>query len=179
VRAADVLVINKVNAVESEAVRACEDEARRLNVSAPIVRMASVGLVDRPDLVRGQRVLAVDDGPSLTHGGMSEGVAARAARDLDAELIDPRHGAVGEIREVFQRYPHIGTVLPAMGYGRQQLADLAETIRRTDCATVLLGTPAPIERFIDIRQATARVTFRAQDRDAKSLADVTLELLGG
>lgn len=178
VRAADVLVINKVNAVAPDAVRACEEEARRLNAFAPIVRMASVGIVDRPDLVQGRRVLAVDDGPSLTHGGMSAGVAARAALELGAQLVDPRPYAVGEIAEALTRYPHIGDVLPALGYSSQQLADLAETIRRAECPTVLLGTPAPLERLVDIRQQVARASFHARDVEAKTLEKAVLELLG-
>lgn len=178
VRAADVLVINKVNAVEPDAVRACAEEARRLNASAPIVRMASVGIVDRPDLVQGRRVLAIDDGPSLTHGGMSSGVAARAALDHGAQLVDPRPFAVGEIADAFKCYSHIGSVVPALGYSKQQLADLAETIRRADCPTMLLGTPAPLERLIDIRQAVARATFHAQDLDGETLEQVVIELLG-
>ena len=179
VRAADLLVINKVNAAEADAVRACEEEARRLNGSAPILRMASVATVDRPDLVRGRRVLAIDDVPSLTHGGMPEGVAARAARELGADLVDPRSVAVGSIAEAFQRYPHMGPVLPALGYGSQQLEDLAQTIRQVDCAAVLLGTPAPLEHLIEIRQDIARATFHARDVEGSSLAGTVVELLGG
>jgi predicted GTPase len=179
VRAADLLVINKVNAVEADAVRTCEEEARRLNESAPILRMASVATVDRPDLVRGRRVLAIDDGPSLTHGGMPEGVAARTARELGAELVDPRSAAVGSIAEAFQRYPHMGPVLPALGYGSQQLEDLAQTIRRVDCDVVLLGTPAPLDRLIDIRQVVARATFHARDAGGGSLTDAVVAMLGG
>ncbi len=178
VRAADLLVINKVNAVAPDAVRACEEEARLLNESAPILRMASVAIVDRPDLVRGRRVLAIDDGPSLTHGGMPEGVAARTARELGAELVDPRSAAVGSIAEAFQRYPHMGPVLPALGYGSKQLEDLAQTIRRIECDTVLLGTPAPLEHIIEIRQEVARVSFHAQDVDGASLERSVFELLG-
>jgi predicted GTPase len=177
VRAADLLVINKVNAVEPEAVLACEQEARRLNDYAPILRLASMATVDRPDLVRGRRVLAVDDGPSLTHGGMSEGVAMRAARELGAELVDPRAAACGSIAEAFQRYPHMGRGLPALGYGAAQLEELAATIRRVDCDTVLLGTPAPLEGLIAIRQDVARAGFHAADVDEESLERAVLELL--
>lgn len=179
VRAADLLVINKVNTVEPDAVRACEEEARRLNASAPILRMASVAIVDRPELMRGHRVLAIDDGPSLTHGGMHEGVAARTAREIGAELVDPRSAAVGAIAEAFQRYPHMGPVLPALGYGNEQLHDLAETIRRVDADAVLLGTPAPLERLIEIRQPIARATFHARDVDGGSLVGAVGEMLGG
>lgn len=178
VRAADLLVVNKVNAVESAAVQACIEEARRLNESAAILKMASVAYVDRPDLVRGHRVLAIDDGPSLTHGGMSEGIAARAARELGAELVDPRAAAVGSIAEAFRRFSHIGPVLPALGYGSTQLDELAQTIRRVDCDVVVLGTPAPLEHLVEMRQAIAHATFHALDVDGASLERSVFELLG-
>lgn len=178
VRAADVLVVNKVNAVSAEAVQACIDEARTLNGSARVVCMRSVESVDRPDLVRDRRVLAIDDGPSLTHGGMSEGVAARAARMLGATLVDARTSAVGSIADAYRRYSHIGMALPALGYGRQQLDDLARTIERVECDTVLLGTPAPLDRLVRIDRPVARARFHAQDIDESSLQTSVLELLG-
>jgi len=177
VRAADVLVVNKINVVSDDAVQACIDEARRFNASARIVRMASVEDVDRPELIRARRVLAVDDGPSLTHGGMAEGVAARAARLLGAELVDPREAAIGSIAEAYRTYPHIGMALPALGYGAEQLEELRRTIERIDCDAVLLGTPAPLERIIELRQPVAHAGFHARDADGSSLERTFLDLL--
>lgn len=178
VRAADVIVVNKVNTVSKAATEACIEEARCLNPSARIVPTASVETVDHPELVRGRRVLAVDDGPSLTHGGMKEGVAARAARLNGAELVDPRAYAVGSIAEAYRRYPHIGAALPALGYSKQQLEDLADTIARVDCDAVLLGTPAPLERLVALRQPVARARFDAMDVPGSSLEAAVRELLG-
>ncbi|MCC6534638.1 MAG: GTPase [Burkholderiales bacterium] len=178
VRAADVLVVNKVNAATREAVSACIAEARNLNARAQIIAMASAALVDRPELVRGRKVLVVDDGPSLTHGGLPDGAAGRAARELGAQPVDPRPYAVGSIARAFTDYPHIASALPALGYSKHQLHELAQSIERTPCDAVLLGTPAPLERLIDIRQPIARAVFHARDVEGSSLASAVRELLG-
>jgi predicted GTPase len=177
VRAADILVVNKVNAVSVGAVEACIAEARQLNPQAALFRMHSVEDVDYPELIRNRQVLAIDDGPSLTHGGMAAGVAARAARLLGAQLVDPRAYAVGSIARAFKEHAHIGAVLPALGYGKEQLAELAKTIERTPCDAVLLGTPAPLDRLIEFRQPVARARFFARDDGADSLGGAVLELL--
>lgn len=178
IRAADLLVVNKINTVSDEAIRACIAEARALNERAAVICMHSVEVVDRPELIRGRRVLAVDDGPSLTHGGMAEGVAGRAARLLGAQLVDPRKYAVGTIASAFADYPRIGRVLPALGYGKAQLEDLAATIAHAECEAVLIGTPAPLDRLIDIPHPIAFAQFHARDVAGSSLASRVLELLG-
>ncbi len=177
VRAADVLVVNKVNTVPVDAIEACIAEARQLNPRAAIFRMQSVEDVDHPDLIRDRQVLAIDDGPSLTHGGMAAGVAVRAALLYGAKLVDPRAYAVGSIARAFKEYAHIGPVLPALGYGNEQLSELARTIERTPCDAVLLGTPAPLDQLIEFRQPVAHARFFARDDGATSLADTVLELL--
>ena len=178
IRAADILLVNKVNVAQEDAVEACIDEARRLNPKARVLRMQSVADVDHAELVRARRVLAVDDGPSLTHGGLSEGVAGRAARSLGAELVDPRRFAVGSVARAFDDYPHIGCVLPALGYGAVQLEELARTIERTPCDAVLLGTPAPLERLFPIPAPVAHARFYARDVEGSSLAAAVLGLAG-
>jgi predicted GTPase len=177
IRAADILVVNKVNAVSAGAVEACIAEARQLNPRAALLRMQSVEDVDYPDLIRNRRVLAIDDGPSLTHGGMAGGVAVRAARLLGARLVDPRAYALGSIARAFKEHAHIGAVLPALGYGQEQLAELARTIELTPCDAVLLGTPAPLDRLIEFRQPVARARFFARDDGTTSLCETVLELL--
>jgi predicted GTPase len=178
IRAADLLVVNKINTVTDDAIRACIAEARALNERAAVICMHSVEAVDRPELIRGRRVLAIDDGPSLTHGGMAEGVAGRAARLLDARLVDPRKYALGTIADAFADYPQIGRVLPALGYGERQLEDLAATIAHAECEAVLIGTPAPLDRLIDIPHPVAFARFHARDVAGISLASRVLELLG-
>jgi len=177
IRAADVLVVNKVNVAAADAVEASIAEATQLNPHARVIRMESVEEVDRPELIRGRRVLAIDDGPSLTHGGMPEGVAGRAARLLGAALVDPRPFAVGSIARVFREYPHLGATLPALGYDAEQLKDLEQTVQRVDCEAVLLGTPAPLADLIRLDHPTARASFRAVDVHGSSLANLVLGLL--
>lgn len=178
VRAADILVVNKVNAASRADVDACIARARVLNPQALIVEMQSIEVVADEAAVLGRKVLAVDDGPSLTHGGMAEGVAGRAARLLGAHLVDPRPGATGSIAEAFVRFPHLGMVLPALGYGEEQLAELAQSINATACDIVMLGTPALLEVLLKIDRPTVRVGFEARDVAGSSLADALRARLG-
>jgi len=178
VRSADIVVVNKVNAARAQEVEACMERVHRLNPSAPLVRMRSEETVADPAALRGLRVLAVDDGPSLTHGGMAEGVAGRAARLFGATLVDPRPWAKGSLAEAYDRFPHLGHVLPALGYGPAQLADLAASIRAVPCDAVLLGTPALLEAMLTLDRPTVRVGFEARDEGGPSLASLLLERLG-
>ena len=126
--------------------------------------------------VEGKRVLAVEDGPTLTHGEMTYGAAVLAAKQHGAaELIDPRPFAVGSIAETFERYPHVGALLPAMGYGKQQMKDLRETIHRSDADLVLIGTPIDLRRLIDFSQPALRVTYKLQEIGEPTLKDVLAE----
>jgi predicted GTPase len=149
-RMADVVVVNKVDTASLEAVGDVVATVSRVNPRAVVVRAASpVTLGPGPDLA-GKRVLVVEDGPTITHGGMPFGAGTVAARQAGAgELVDPRPYAVGSIRETFEKYPSIGAVLPAMGYGDEQLAELQETIRRADCDVVVTGTPMDLTRVLD------------------------------
>ena len=126
--------------------------------------------------LRGKRVLAVEDGPTLTHGEMTYGAAVLAAKQHGAaELIDPRPCAVGSIAETFEQYPNVGTLLPAMGYGRKQMEDLRETINRCNPELVLIGTPIDLRRLIELDKPALRVTYRLEEIGEPTLADVLAE----
>ncbi len=172
-RMADVVVVNKVDSASLDAVSAVVANTAWANPKATVVRAASpVTLGPGPDLV-GRRVLAVEDGPTITHGGMPFGAGTVAARQAGAtEFVDPRPFAVGSIRETFARYPGIGTVLPAMGYGDTQLAELAETIRASRCDVVVSGTPIDLARILDTGHPVRSCTYELREIGEPTLAQV-------
>jgi predicted GTPase len=175
IRMADVLVVNKVNVASREQVEETVKAGKSLAPEAEVVLMESVESVDRPELVRGKDVLVVEDGPSVTHGGLREAVGASAARREGARLVDPRKYAVGSIKESYEMYPHIGEVMPSLGYSKEQLKDLEASIDAVPCDAVLLGTPANLSLVIDIRKPVARVRFEARDVSQPALKDLVLE----
>ena len=176
-RMADVCVVNKIDSAEQEGIDAVLDSIRTHNPSAKIVLAASPFHVEGdPQQIAGKRVLAVEDGPTLTHGEMTYGAAVLAAKaNQAAELIDPRPFAVGSIAETFAAYPHVGALLPAMGYGRKQMEELRETIRRCKADLVLIGTPIDLRRVIELDTPALRVTYRLQEVGEPTLADVLAE----
>ncbi|HME19030.1 MAG TPA: GTPase [Nitrososphaerales archaeon] len=161
VRMADIVVVNKVNIASKEAVEKLVSNCRKLNPKAKIVKTRSEAVIDKPELVRGKRVLAVEDGPSVTHGGLSTGAGAVAAQAVGATLVDPRSKAVGSIRAAYDRFPKLGKMLPALGYSVEQLEELEESINGVDCDTVVLGTPSDLTKLIKITRPVARVRFEA------------------
>jgi len=163
VRLADAIVVNKVNVAPKKAVGAKVQAVRELNPRALVVRTNSAAILDKPELVRGKRVVVVEDGPSVTHGGLAEGAGAVAARSAKAVLVDPRPRAVGSIRLAYKRFPKLGKVIPALGYSDAQLQDLERSINRVPCDAVVLGTPSDITRMIQIRKPVARVQFEATE----------------
>ncbi len=178
-RMCDVAVINKVDTADPELVEAVRANIRASNPGARIVLAESPLRVDRPELIRDRRVLVVEDGPTLTHGGMPHGAGALAARQCGAaELVDPRPWLVGSLRGVFGAYPGIGPVLPAMGYGAAQLRDLEATIAAVPCDAVVSGTPIDISRVVRIDKPVARVRYAHADYGDPTLAAVLLEVLG-
>jgi predicted GTPase len=179
VRGADVLVVNKVNAATKEAVQQVIDSCRALNPRAHILRAASALSVDDPSVITGKRVLAIEDGPTLTHGEMEYGAATAAAREHGAaEIVDPRPWAVGGIAQTFEDYPGIGKVLPAMGYWDEQVADLEKTINAVDCDAVVIGTPFDIQRIVEIAKPRCVVTYAHEDvEDDGGLAKVVDDFL--
>lgn len=169
-RMADVIVINKVDSAESENIAAIEKNARKYNPSAQIIKAESVLTMDKPELIRGKRVLVIEDGPTLTHGGMKIGAGTMAAKRNGAtEFIDPRPYAVGTIKETFEKYPDIGILLPAMGYGEEQMKDLEETINQVPCDAVVIGTPIDLARFIKIKKPCVRVGYDLSEKAKKEL----------
>ena len=176
-RMADVCVVNKIDSATQEGIDAVLDSIHDNNRNATVVLAASPFHVEGdPELIRGKRVLAVEDGPTLTHGEMTYGAAVLAAKQYGAaELVDPRGCAVGSIAETFEAYPNVGTLLPAMGYGREQMEDLRETIERCDVDLVLIGTPVDLRRLIDLDKPALRVTYKLQEMGEPTLEHVLAE----
>jgi predicted GTPase len=172
-RLADVVVINKIDSAGPEGIDAVRRNIASVNPKAVVIDAASVIEMDNPGLVRGKKVLAVEDGPTLTHGEMKIGAASVAARKFGAaELVDPRPYLVGRLKDTFRSYPGIGTVLPAMGYGAKQLKDLEATINRTACDAVVIGTPIDLKRIITIKKPSTRVYYNLQEIGHPDLDDV-------
>jgi len=176
-RMADVCVVNKIDSAPQSGIDAVLDSIHENNAGAKIVLAASPFHVEGdPEEIRGKRVLAVEDGPTLTHGEMTFGAAVLAAKQYGAtELVDPRPCAVGTIAETFEQYPHVGALLPAMGYGRRQMKDLRATIRKCDPDLVLIGTPIDLRRLIDLETPALRVTYKLQEMGEPTLKDILVE----
>jgi predicted GTPase len=163
-RIADVVVINKIDSAAPAGVLKLRESIARLNPGATVVDAASPIQVDNPKVIRGKRVLVVEDGPTLTHGGMKYGAGTVAAQRYGAaELVDPRPYTVGTITKTFKQYPDIGLLLPAMGYSQQQLKDLEATVNKVDCDAVVVGTPINLSRVIDIKKPNTRVYYDLQE----------------
>ncbi len=163
-RLADVAIINKVDSASKEAIEAVEANIKLANEAATIIKAESKITVDNVDIIKDKRVLVVEDGPTLTHGEMKLGAGTIGAERFGAkELVDPRPYAVGTLVNTFNKYTHIGTLLPAMGYGDQQLKDLEETINKTDCDSVIIGTPIDLSRVIKIDKPHTRVHYELDE----------------
>ena len=176
-RMADVCIVNKVDSAPQAGVDSVLQSIRATNPLAHVIRAASPFTVEENGLeIEGKRVLAVEDGPTLTHGEMTYGAAVLAAKKGGAAaLVDPRPFAVGSIAKTFEDYPGIGPLLPAMGYGREQMDDLRETIERSDADLVLIGTPIDLRRLIELDKPALRVTYRLQELDEPGLAEILQE----
>ncbi len=176
-RAADVVIVNKIDSAAAEAVDEVLANVAAANPGAVVVRAESPIRLDDPDALAGKRVLVIEDGPTLTHGGMAFGAGAVAAQTYGAaELIDPRLAAVGTLADVYLAYPHIGAVLPAMGYGEAQVADLRDTITQTAPDVVVVATPIDLARLIDIPVPSVRVFYDLAEIGQPTLSDVLAAL---
>jgi predicted GTPase len=176
-RRAHVVVINKVDTAAPEGVAQVKRSVRALNPRAMVVEAASPISVDGPEKIAGKRILAVEDGPTLTHGGMGYGAGVLAARKHGAaEVVDPRAYAVGSIRRTFEQYPGIGTLLPAMGYGEEQIRDLEATIEATPADVVLVATPVDLRRIMRISKPALRVRYELAEIGHPDLAEALREL---
>ncbi len=179
VRMCDVVVINKVDTADLGDVTTVRDNVRRLNPDVLVVEAASPIFVDDPAAIRGRRVLVVEDGPTLTHGGMSYGAGVVAARRFGAaEVVDPRPWAVGTIADTFAKYPTTGPVLPAMGYGAAQIADLEATLNQVPCDLVLIATPIDLSRIARIDHPSQRVRYELQPIGQPTLSEILQSRFG-
>ncbi|HEX5131593.1 MAG TPA: cyclic 2,3-diphosphoglycerate synthase [Candidatus Krumholzibacteria bacterium] len=174
VHSADVVVVNKMDSADPKAVETVLANVRALNPGATIVRAKSpVTVLGDAESIRGKRVLCVEDGPTVTHGEMRIGAAVVAAKAHGAaEIVDPRPWVVGEIKETFEKYPHIGPLLPAMGYGDAQVADLEKTINAIPCDVVLVGTPIDLLRLVNIHKPSMRVTYTLEEIGTPTLTEI-------
>jgi predicted GTPase len=173
VRMADIVVVNKVDTAEPDAVMRVIESVRELNPAAAIVQTASPTRLEDGPAIAGKKVLVIEDGPTLTHGGMPYGAGTVAVRAAGAaELVDPRPYAVGSIAETFRRFPTLGPVLPAMGYGDAQLAELEATIEAVPCDVVVTGTPIALERIVEMGHPTRHVIYESEDVGHPTFADV-------
>ena len=177
VRMADIIVISKINTAAAEDIAKVEENVRKLNSRAQIVKAAITIKAEREDEVRDKKVLVVEDGPTVTHGGMPYGAATIKARELDAEIVDPRPYARGSIKEVYERYPHLEKVLPAVGYSEKQMGELSQVIDETPCDLVLLGTPTDIRRYLDVSKPIIRVRYELEEATPGELETAVLNKL--
>jgi predicted GTPase len=175
---ADVVVINKIETAEPEDILEVRESIMAVNPDAMVIDGASPIFVDDYEQIRGKRVLVVEDGPTLTHGEMAYGAGVVAAEKFGAaELIDPRPFTVGTIKETFEKYPEIGTLLPAMGYGDQQMKDLEATINKSDADLVIIGTPIDLRKLIKIEKPALRVYYELQEIGKPDLSDALKKFL--
>jgi predicted GTPase len=172
-RIADAVVINKIDTADRDDIQYVRENIRECNPKATIIDGASPIFVDNPEVITGKRVLVVEDGPTLTHGEMTYGAGVVAAQIYGAaELVDPRPYTVASITETYNKYPEIGILLPAMGYGEQQLKDLETTINNTECDAVIIGTPIDLGRYIKINKPYTRVRYELQEIGANTVESV-------
>ena len=174
-RMADIAVINKIDSADFADIQTVRNNIAKVNPEAVVVDAASTITAESPQLIKGKRVLVVEDGPTLTHGNMKIGAGIVAAKRYGAaQIVDPREYAVGKLRDTYKTYPDIGTVLPAMGYGEQQISDLAATIENTPCDSVIIATPIDLGRIIKMSKPNTRVTYALQEigePDLKGILD--------
>ena len=170
---ADVIIINKVDTADYEDVLYVLDNAKAFNPDAQVILAASPIFLEDPDMVKGKRVLVVEDGPTLTHGEMAYGAGYIAAEMAGAaEIIDPRPYAVGSIVATYEKYPTTGNVLPAMGYSKKQIAELEETINKADADVVVIGTPIDLRRVVKINKPATRVKYELQEIGSPTLEEI-------
>jgi len=170
-RMADIIIINKVDTADPQKVNQVRENVKMINPNATILDAASPVTADKPELIKGKRVLVVEDGPTLTHGNMPYGAGMILAKNSGAaEIVDPRPYAVGTIKMAFDKFKHLGPLLPALGYSEKQVAELKETIDRVPCDVVVIGTPIDLRRVVTINKPTVRVRY-----DLKVIGPISLE----
>ena len=177
-RLADVVVINKIDSADFDNIQTVRKNIEKVNPRATVVDAASSISVEKPEVIRGKRVLVIEDGPTLTHGEMKIGAGVVAAKRFGAaEIIDPKPFAVGTLAGTYRTYPNVGTVLPAMGYGEEQMKDLAATVERVDCDAVVIATPIDLSRVIKINKPNTRVAYALHEIGHPNMEDVLAEFV--
>jgi len=177
-RMANVVIINKVDTADPQNVKKVKENVKMVNPDAMVLDAASPITADKPELIKGKRALVIEDGPTLTHGNMPYGAGTIMSQRLGAkEIVDPKPYAVGSIKETYKKYAHLGAILPAIGYGEKQIAELRETIDRTPCDVVVIGTPIDLRRVMTINKPTVRVNYELQVLGTVSLEQVLEEFL--
>jgi len=172
------VIINKVDTADQKSVEKVKENIRRVNPKAVVLDAASPITVDEPELIKGRRVLVIEDGPTLTHGNMPYGAATIIVKRFEAgEIVDPKPYAVGSIKKTYEEYKHLGAILPAIGYGEKQIAELKETIERTPCDVVVIGTPIDLRRLMTVSKPTVRVKYELQVVGPVSLEQILEEFL--
>jgi predicted GTPase len=178
-RMADVFVINKVDTAKPSDIDIVRESIAKVNPNAIVVEAASPIFVENPEMIKGKRVLAIDEGPTVTHGDLPYDFGYFAAKRYGAkEIVDPRPFAVGDLKETFKKFPHLGNVLPSMGYGEKQIRDLEATIDGSDVDLVVIGTPIDMTRVMKINKPSVRVTYKLQEIGSPTLQDVIEKKLG-
>ena len=173
VRLADVGIINKVNVANEKQIQTVESNLKSLNPKAQVIKASSEVTVDKPELVKGKRVLVIEDGPTVTHGDLAYGVGYVAAKTFHAkEIVDPRKYAVGIVKDIFAKYHQVTEVLPTVGYGNQQIRDMEATIAKVDCDTIMIATPADIRRIIKFPKPTARVGYELKEQTKPGIKEI-------
>jgi len=171
VRLADLIIVNKVDTADEESIRKVEGNVRRVNPNAKILRATSPVTLEQDDIA-GKKALVIEDGPTLTHGGMKFGAGIVAAKKAGVEIIDPRPYAEGSIKKAFEKYSHLTDVLPALGYGEKQIEELEKTINRADCDIVVSATPINIQRVVNVNKPIVRVKYGMGEEAAKKLEEL-------
>jgi predicted GTPase len=170
---ADVVLINKVDSADYQGIEQVRSNVRTANPEAILIEAASPIFLDKPERIRGKKVLVVEDGPTLTHGGMTYGAGVIASEKFGAkEIVDPRPWVKGEIKEAFEKYPRIGPLLPALGYGKRQIRDLERTINSIPCHTVVIATPIDLTRLLKINKPLVRVRYELEEIGKPDLEEV-------
>ncbi|MCL1915726.1 MAG: cyclic 2,3-diphosphoglycerate synthase [Desulfovibrionaceae bacterium] len=175
---ADIILINKCDSAKEEDIKSIEANAAKYNPKATVIRANSPVTTENPELVKGKKVLVIEDGPTLTHGSMSFGAGVVAAKNVGvAEIVDPTPYAVASIDATYKKYPNAKGILPAMGYGEQQMSDLSATIDRVDCDAVVIATPIDLERVVKISKPSTRVEYSLQEIGRPDLDDILADFI--
>jgi predicted GTPase len=172
-RLADVAVINKIDSADPKNIQIVKNNIKEVNPHAAVIEAESIITVDKPEIIKGKKVLVIEDGPTLTHGEMQYGAGTIAAKRFGAaQVVDPRSYTVKSITDVYKKYPEIGTLLPAMGYGDEQMSDLEKTINKTECDSVIIGTPIDLGRLLKINKPSTRVKYELKEKGKVTLESV-------